>query len=351
MKSKSFGVYCASVIAVISIALMGASHLNAQTSVNQPAEGLNAPASAVSFSPSVATGLRSYMSGSFSNNSSANTVGPYVTPALELSYKNPSVTTTLTYGAEITSARGYGGGLTGDDRTFSNNTYIEHNPNLVISGGVSENWKINTMADLVIHTDTTQTSETVYKLTFTPDVEFKLNPSLSISAGYLLYRESNFDSSVQSPVAAGEGAADKPTFAAVAPTANGETPYKQLHAGIVTAKAKLSDEVKLTTYARAGKLSSNVADKAGYAYRLNADLSTPTPINDLSAQIRYRLNVEDIKGADINYYNMGRLILAYELSTVWSLDLQNTFVVSQKTTKTSKAAYENESYLGGTFKF
>ncbi len=359
MKLKLFGVFCA------SLTLVGASNLYAQgTTVEAPAAGINAPASPVTFSPSVALGARNYLSGKFTNGASENEAGAFVRPSLELGYKNNVVSITASYFAEIFSGRGYGDGKTGDARTFSNNTYIQHYPVLKVSGGLTEDLKLNATATMETWQYPARSAENNYALEVIPELVYQLTPAVSVAAAYYYVRIVDTDtnvggkdlaakvkSSVDTAKKEAKSIEDQMQAAINTAAAAGATPVTQLNAGRLTIKAKLADDVTLSTALRAGKQTSNKEGSQGYAYRLQADLSTPTGIDSLSANLQYRLNILDVKGGNISYYNRGIVELSYELNQSWSIDGNNMFKVSQTTAATSKAGYENETYLGTTYKF
>jgi hypothetical protein len=123
-----------------------------------------------------------------------------------------------------------------------------------------------------------------------------------------------------------------------------------LHSAIVTTTVKLGEKASLITYAREGRQSSTILNKTGASYRLNSDLSTPITAN-LSAQLRYRLNIERYDTARSCYYNRGRLVLSYAFNKNWSADMQDTLSVEHTTAQTSQAKYTNENYAGVTYKF
>lgn len=331
------GLICASIIVATSAA-------NAQsTTVNASAAGVNAPASEISFSPSIFGGVRTYLEGPLTaQGQMSNTVGPFLVPGAEIAFKYPGMKGSIAYAAELSSGKGFGGGKAGN-RALSDNFYVDHNPTIKASIG-SGSTKFNMLADLKWHVENKAQGENYSEYVLNPEIEQRINPTLALAAGYMMHRVSNFDSVVDNTKAL-----DANIKAAIANTGSA-TPVQTLHAGVLSARVNVAEGTKLDTYVRAGRTISNKAGTSANSYRFQADLSTALA-KKLSLALRYRLNLEDIKGSGNNKIaQRGRVIAAYELTDSVSLDLQNTFEAITRT-GAGKAAYWNEQYLGATYKF
>lgn len=333
-----------------------------ETSINQPADAIKISDPDLSFKPGVTVGVRSNLITQHQDH--ANTVGPFVKPALELKVNKQPVTILAKYTLEMSGAKGIGSAsefqsVAKNTPSLANNTYYEHEPVIFISGGLSDNYKLNTLVDLIVHQDNEVRKNTWYELNLQPDITYAINPAFSLAVGYHLYRRNYYDGTVASDntttgldasARAAVVKAPKPAFAAASTDVIGQNPLVNVNSAIVTATNQLAEKTKLVSYFRVGRQTSTISNRAGITYRFNTDLTTSLT-KDLSAQLRYRIHVEDYNRAKAYFYNRGRVILSYALNPSWSLDVQNTFTVEQSTANTSQAKYTNENYAGATFKF
>lgn len=302
----------------------------------------NAPASALTLAPSILTGVKTTNSGQVSGGGDEGTFGPFVRPSVAAKYADQKIKLGLSYEFETSAGRGFADSKVG----LSDTAYFKHNPVLSFSGNVQPNWKINSTLDMLWDLRAGDQKENRSEIYANPEIERVITPRVSLSVGYVLHRITNFDSTLV------REAGDKSGLKAAVNTASiGQEPQTTLHAGIITNRIDLAEGTKLTTYVRAGKKIGNTAGATAYAYRFQTHLNLATPVKGLSAVARYRLNVEDVKNAKINYYNLARVELAYELSSNWSLNLENEFIAAQSTKAGSKAQYENENYAGVTYSF
>jgi hypothetical protein len=346
MKMKVLGAVC------VSLTVSLTSAFAQSTAVTTTVSPTLIPKTELSFSPSVFTGMRSVLSGTVSGSASdANTVGAFVIPGIEVGLKYPKVTAGITYGAEISSAKGFGPGKAGN-RNLSDNFYVEHNPVMTLSAG--GNTKFNMLADLKWHIENKDSSLNKSEYFLNPEVEQKISGNLALSAGYVMHRLSNFDTTFGTRALNAEikKAAEEGRAATVVPATaiSGSTPVQTLNAGLITAKINITKATKLVSYVRAGRWNSNDVSKVGLQYRFNADLTT-TPTAKTELALRYRLNLEDKKNTFSEYYQLGRIIAAYNVNSNIALNLQNTMTVNKVRSNGSKAEYENEQYLGATYKF
>ncbi|MDB5038780.1 MAG: hypothetical protein JWQ35_2308 [Bacteriovoracaceae bacterium] len=337
MKFKFVGI-------AASLGLVVVSSLSAQGDVTTGAGGVNAPAAPISFSPSVASGVHTD-STKILNASHSTTVGPFITPALSIDYKSPTFNLNLGYSVEISGARGFGTA----SRDFGDNTYYDNNPIVTLSGGLSKNWKMNVLLDTHFKFYNNNEAENHTEIFLNPDVEYAVNSNLSFAAGYAMHRVNNFDAILTGKSAADdkEGSTQR---SAVLPTEAGQSKTNTLHAGVLTMKNDLGFG-KLVTFVRAGKRIGNSANVSGKSYRLQSELGFQSPIKALTGVVRYRFNVEDQNTAELKYYNQGRVIGSYALNANWSVDVFHELTASQNTQPGVAAEFENESYVGATFKF
>lgn len=339
------------IVAIGAIGLAGASGLKAQAttqttttttpaSVSASSNNVNAPASAVSFSPSLTVGARTFSSGGIGNGQNSTTFGPFARPEAALKYSNSNVKVGLSYEFEATGGKGFGA----SNDQISDTAYFKHEPILTVSGGLTPALKLNGVIDAAFWLYNKAQKDNLSDIVVASDIEYALTPTVSASIGYLMQRKTNFDASLSSEKNAGK-------FAAVDTSSIGQEPLSTLHVGVLTTKIKLGEGNKLTTLIRAGKKLGNTAGSEAYSYRFQTHLDFTGPIPALSGALRYRVNVEDVKGANINYYQLGRVELNYALSTNWKAVLANEFVALQSTTAGKKAAYENENYVGASYSF
>lgn len=344
---------------------VGLGGTQSSTSGSISVESAPAPTSPLTFTPSVQTGVRTVLSGPLTaaggNN---NSVGPYVTPAFELGYKQPNFNLGLSYTLEASGAAGYGS--KNESKKFADNLYFQHNPTLSASGGLTEDWKLIAVTDIVVTNSNGQQSSNEYALAFMPEIQHKVNETLSLSVGYWFDRTQNFDSTVglQTPKkgTAGEFAATEPTeyFASqfkALKDANpnlGLNPTMNGNSGFVRAKIKAGD-VNINSYVKAGRSQtiSDTGSSSAYNYRWNTDIAL-NATQELSLNLRYRLQVSDpVETSAVTMLNRGRVIASYALNDVWSLDLTNTFDLTSSKASGSGGVnkYSNENYLGTTVKF
>jgi hypothetical protein len=347
---------------VVATIGLTSSALLAQGEVTTGAAGINAPASALSFKPYLTIGAHGYQE--MQAKSGSYTAGPYTAPGFESTYKNSDVSVGLQYEAEIGSSRGFGEVA---DKNFSANTYIQHHPALVVSGG-SPTWKFNGTIDAVftLNNEALKLNENKSDINFMAGVEYAITPTLSVTADSWVQRVSYFDtanldnayinnvnaknSTDASTVA--EKAIVSGAKTAINSASVGQEPSTTLYSGALGIKKSITESLKLTTYVRAGHVNANYVGGSGYAYRFHAHLDFPTPLAKLSGFTRYRMNVTDVKGGEISYQNYNLSQLSYAVTTNWSIIAQNELAITQDTTGAGKAVkIQNENYVGATYKF
>lgn len=341
-----------------AVAVLSSSASFAQSAaVSGSSQGINAPASPLTFTPNVFTGIRSFLSGSVTKNrNSTNEVGPFVRPAAEIGFKYPGMTGSLSYGAEVFGGRGMGGGNAGK-RDVAEHFYVEHNPVANISVGQGP-WKFNAVADLKWHmvNQSTDQGENYSEYYISPELARTVNDRLTLAVAYTMHRQTNFDGNIGAGQLAEankiEDATVKASKVAAANANLGVNPVQTLHAASLIATVKLGAGSSLKSYVRAARKISNESKNEANAYRFQADFTT-SPVKNLSLALRYRLNIENKKLASerTSYYNMGRVIAGYNITDSLSLNLENTFKAAQSTKATSNISYENEQFLGATLTF
>ncbi len=324
----------------IALAVASSSALLAQGQVSTSAGGTNAPKSAVTFSPSVSSGVHTDIQKEIgSGTSSSTTVGPYVTPALSVDFKRAKVTANLSYELEMSGAQGFGGA----SDSWAANTYYDHHPVGTATIDLIKNLKLNILSDNHFKVFQKNSDENFSEVYLNPDVEYAFSNTTSLSAGYVFHRKENFDSVLKE-------AGPSTTIGKGASNVTEETKVNTLNAGVVTLKNKFGEQ-SLTTYIRAGKRIGNGENVDAKSYRFQTELAFQSPIKELTGALRYRFNVEDQDAAEIQYYNLGRVVASYALTSNWSVDLLNEIANVQDTQAGKKAQLENETYLGATYKF
>jgi hypothetical protein len=312
-----------------------------------------APPSQLTFSPSIWIGARSYLSGLVTANKESNTFGPFLKPGFTVKYDSSPISLTTKYSFETSAAKGFGDA--NPSKGVADNTYFQHEPIILLTGKANELSKFNLFADLFVNSENKRAQSTYYEFTLQPDFEYQIDPAVSVSVGYQLFRQNYFDSAFTaesaSPADFKVAAAKRPgIYAAVSPEVIGQSPLTTVHAGIVTTNVKVGEKSNLTAYFRGGRQTSTISGRDGINYRVNVDLSMPITQN-LSTQLRYRYHLEDNDEAAAWYYNRARVILSYAFNKNWSGDVQNQFTLEQKNVDTSQAKYKNENYAGVTYKF
>lgn len=349
-------------ITAMALALASAQVQAQSATSTATSAGVNAPASSIEISPSVNTGMRSFMEGNIQGGGGQATVGPYIMPSLEAGLKLDNVKASLSYSAEVSGARGIGNGYAGK-RGMGDNFYSEHNPVLKASIGTGKT-KFNALADLKWHIENKKTDSSFSEYFLNPDLSYDLTSAITLKAGYVMHRVNYFDTNMGAAtiaekndvLAKGNLSTDEITKAnndiKAAQSLVGVSKVSTLHAGVVTGQFKLGEGTSLVSYARYGKKASNSGKPGSEAdsYRFNADLTT-SPIKNLSLALRYRFNLDDKSDKEADYYNMGRVIADVELTSSITLEMTNTFVAYQGTKAGKKATYENENYLGLVYKF
>lgn len=345
--------------------IVGALGIYGNTFAQSAASTEVAPAapSALTFSPYVNSGVRSVFTGKFKGTGESNTVGPYLIPAAELAYKGSDLKASFTYELEMSSAKGFGDAS--ESRDFSQNTYFAHHPMWSVVGGINPNWKYVLTGEAWIE-NTTESQANNFYIAFIPEIERKINDRLSVSAGYFMERETNYDSTIR---------ASEKDFAALAKAQSGKAatemnsselnsllngtnagnePTSTIHSGLLRAKYKFTDSTSINSYVRVGRVfdSTSLQSSQSNLYRFNADLST-TPIEKLSLALRYRYQAvvpEDSSQLTSNL-NRGRVIADYELGQNTTIELVNTFDAKVSGSWTNDWSYANEQYLGLIYKF
>lgn len=285
-------------------------------------------------------------------------------PELELSWKNSQISISGSYGFEAAGARGFGDrdseGAPVVARSFGENTYFKHNPTLLLSGSLNDTFGFRMLADLVFKTHNGQQSDNASELALEPMISAKINPNLSILVGYQLFRVDNMDAATGRGATIESGRSffkeDVMTIqsinqAIIDGTAGLVGKASNRHVGKVEVDAKLTDTVKVTAYAWAGRRIFTQGTDL-YTYRINADLKL-APAKDLNLSLRYRYNIDDKDATKDNLtnYHLGRVIASYSLTEVLSLNLENEAVFNQAVVGKSAWTYENENYLGLSYKF
>ncbi len=353
-------------VAVLAITATG---VQAQSStVTTGAQGVNAPAPALSVSPSVFTGAHGKQDRS--NKNGEYIYGAFIRPGVALGYDVPGLNVALSYEFEATGNRAAGAI---EAKGISDNSQIQHHPVAKLTAG-SGNWKFNALVDglFTLRTSASQKNDNNSDIAFLAGMEYSLSKTTSVYTNYNLGRLTNFDSAtadsglvsaVKDRTSKASTSAEKAAAAAEAQKLGGakaalagsvgSEPVSTLHAGIVGMKHAFSDKLKLDTYVRAGRISANYEDGDSYAYRFHAHLDFPTPIAELSGFIRYRMNVKDKIGGEVVYQNYALLNAGYELNKSWSVNLENEFAATKDTTGVGGKALNiaNENYLGVTYKF
>lgn len=341
-----------------AFAVLSSSASFAQTAaVSGSAQGVNAPASDITFSPNVFTGVRSYLKGSLTKNrKSTNELGAFVRPGASIGFKYPNMTGSLSYSAEIFGGRGMGGGNAGK-RDVSEHVYIEHEPVVQFSMGQGA-WKFNAVADLKWHmvNETSDQSSNFSEYYISPEIARSFGDRVTLAAAYTLHRVNNFDGNIgSSQLDEANKIEDATIKAAKVAQANanlGVTPVNTLHAASLIAVIKLGADTKLNSYIRAGRRVANQADVEANSYRFQSELSM-APTKKFSLALRYRINIENHKLASekTSYYNQGRVMAGYNFTDNLSVNLENTFAAYQSTKATSNISYDNEQFLGATYSF
>lgn len=329
------------VISAVSALSLSAASYAADSTVSAGADNTNAPASTIALSPSITGGAHSVASGQMQGGKTQTSVGPYIAPAFGFKYTTKNLQLTAGYELEVGTYRGFNGAT----KAMSDNAYYQHNPAIQLTVSPEGSFKYNALIDTKWTFQNAKSAENTSEIFLNPDVEYVINPSTSLSVGYVLHRVSNFDA-----ILAKEPNTATGIKAAVSGSEVGQSPVTTLNAGVVTLKNKIAETSKLTTYVRAGKTNGNAAGTTALSYRFQAQLDT-TALPKLTAMLRYRLNVDDVKGGDISYYNRGVVELSYELSKNWAAVLKNQFTAIQATTAGKKAAFENENYIGASYSF
>lgn len=344
-------------VIVASLGLSGSAVL-AQGEVTSGAAGINAPAPALSFEPTITSGMHGTQE--IQGKAGSYTGGAFLTPSFESAYKSSAVNITLGYEVELGSSRGFGDT---EKKTLSDNSYIQHHPVLSINGGSSV-MKFNGVIDatFTLNNSASKLGENKSDIVFVPGIEYWVDPTLAITTDVYVQRVAFFDGStvdadlannIKSSTNASQEKKDAVESAkmAVGLTA-GQEPLTTLYAGAIGIKKKFSDTLKLTTYARAGHRVANYVGGEAKAYRLHAHLDFETPIANLSGFTRCRLNVYDVKGGEVSYLPYNLTQLSYALNKNWSILAQNELQVTKDTTGQGKAVkIENENYVGAAYKF
>jgi hypothetical protein len=297
----------------------------------------------ISLSPSIEAGARSFLSGKFDGTGESNTFGPYMTPSIELGIENDAYSISASYTLEMGTAKGFGKAK----KNFDQNKYFQHNPSVFASANLSPEWKTSLIADFTYKTGQKSVKSNYLETFLLPEVSRKINDSLTLQAGYVFYNKNKLDSIISSQ----KGADGKFAVVAAGTGASGTNPKTTLHAGIVTAKVKLTDSVSLKSYARLGRKLVNGGGAAKTTYRLNNDLSTGTPLKNLKLKLRYRVNVEKSDKAAADWYHLGHVIANYKITNNWAAVMTNTFSAYQGNFMKSTFEYENENYIGAKFAF
>ncbi|MBN8555339.1 MAG: hypothetical protein J0L93_07840 [Deltaproteobacteria bacterium] len=347
MNIKFFGTLC------VLLSTFGLASTFAQSAaVSGTVSPQNAPKSELVASPSITSGVHSVIEGNFSSNKSgnSNTVGPYLSPAINLAYTIDQVKAGINFELEMGTSRGFGSEKNGN-RSFSDNTYMDHHP--VVTLSVGKTTKFNFLADMLWHVDTKANANNFSDLFFNPEVEHRLNPQLAFAVGYVQHRVSKYDTAAVSPTSLNSEVGGSVAKPAILP--NNNAPVNILNAGVVTARVKLSETAKVETYVRAGRLTTNARKNgedliSANSYRFQTDF-TSKPASKLSLALRYRLNIDDRKANFVTVLNRGRIIAEYALTNAWTLSLNNTFDAITNPARNSKAVFGNEQYVGLGYAF
>ncbi len=349
------------VITALALSIGFMSAVNAQSAnISSAAGGINAPKASVSISPTIGTGIRSQLTGKFANSQeNANTVGAYVTPGFELGYKGSLVDFSLAYELEMSAARGFGKAVASENRGITNNSYFYNHPVLSTAIKFNPNIKLNNMTEIAqfMHSDNDAgyrsdkvVSETrTWAITSITDLEYKINSSLSVATGYRMDYEADYGALIG---VNRQLAAKKSNKAFAASSRDSDTPSSLMSSSITTAKIKLNDKASLKTYVMVGRnVESSDTESKLYFYRLNNDF-TLTSIKDLELALRWRLDYANPQGADKgSVSNTGRVIANYALNKNWTANLTNTLKVSDPIANAGRTGYNNEQYVGVTYKF
>jgi hypothetical protein len=326
-------------------------------SITTGSEGVNAPAASSTITPAIATGMRSVLSGRFADNKeNNNSVGPFLTPSFDLNYKSAQLALNVFYELEMSTARVFGKGVSGS-RSMTENSYFYHHPVLTAAFAFAPNWSLVNLTEGTAMMSAKDGDKSV-GVTSIFDIERKINSNLSIAVGYRLDYSSKFGQLIEgvgqaSTLSAVEGRAALASLSPAVQAQNpnfGENPGSIIHSGIVTAKTKLG-KIGYKTYAQAGQgTAKGPSNSTFYFYRWNNDVSV-SPVRNLDLALRYRLNISNPEGAEKGSIgNVGRVIANYALTSQVSVDLSNTFTASQSRDNEA-ATYENENYLGVSYKF
>ncbi len=343
----------------LAISLIASASLAAQSStITGTAGGVAQPASSVSMSPSIGTGMRSFVQNATTGNKTAATIGAYVTPGFELTSKGQSFDLMLSYSLEMSSAQGFGSGQ--EIKSINKNSYMLNNPVAIATLKITPEWSFVNTSDLQAMMNNLP-GEDYLAVTNLSEVYRKINSNLSVSAGYRFDFLNNTNVTVQadssSPFAAQLNAGAKAGLPAEVLAANentGNNPHNLRSVGLVRAKIKASSALSTNVSAEAGSIfdtNTPVATKT-YSYRVNAD-TTIQATNKLNLNIRTRADFTNPEGAAAGFSTRltGRLIAGYKVNDNVTADLINTFRVKNKINFSGTNVYDNETYAGLTYSF
>lgn len=345
MKIKALGV------TLVTTALWSGALVAQSSTVTGSAAGINAPKSTLSVTPGVGTGARTYLSGNIAGGGSANTAGAFLSPRLTVDYKNPTIDFMLEYEMEMFSGRGFGS----SPRSLVKNSYFQNHPVVIAAFKFAPDWSINSTNDISHKMGVDNADNSLVEITSINEALYKINNTFTVGAGWRWDYASSF-SSTTGPATTGLLAQDKEAAAKAALTSSSENPSTVMNSATARVKIKFNNEYSLNTLVQAGlrrdenqKTLGDAATK--YRYRINNDLNVAA-IKNLDLALRYRLQLEDVKGASKGtWLHLGRVIANYAVAQNWTLDLTNTFVAVTPRDSGKKSVYENENYLGVSYKF
>jgi len=347
------------VLSTLAVSVVASASLVAQTStiVESPA-GTGKPASSITMSPSIESGMRAFTTNGTEKNKTSSTIGAYVTPSFELGAKFQNFDLAVNYSLELTSARGFGAG--NEEKRIIKNSSMTHNPVLIATMRLSPDWTFVNTSDLGVTTGNLEEDDTLAAVNLA-EIYRKINSNLSVAVGYRVDLSDNPDSIVKADknnsFAAQLEAGNTKGVPAAVLAANknvGNNPYSVRNVGVVRAKIKANEKLSTNISGESGMITSNKgpSESSTYVYRVNAD-TTITPIKDFSLAIRTRAEFTNPKGAQSGFSSvyLGRLIAGYQFNESVAANLTNTFLVKNKINFSDTSVYENETYAGLSYSF
>lgn len=345
----------------VSAGLLSAQATLAQSTVTSAAGSTNAPAASVTMAPGINAGVRTAIENA--GDGFNNEAGGYITPNFDLAYKGSQINFGLNYELEMFTGRGFGKAK--DAAGLGKNSYFINHPVVTAAFKISPNWTLKNVNDMAFKIFN-QADQKLIEIASITELERKISPRLSVSAGYRLDYVSAFgsdlpankgtedllDNNVKASVLASQPVTPNDSvraFKAANPN-YGDNPMAVGHSGLVRTVVGITNDVKLNTYVFAGTVQDyKGTNTTTYRYRMNNDLIV-SAIKNVDLMLRYRIqwaNPEGTKNGKLR--NHGLVDFAYNLNNNWAVKASNEFVHHKNFD--GKNDYSNETYVGAAYKF